>query len=135
MKKLFTVTLIAFILAGCTDKKAQKQAALDDVIKIHDKVMAADEHLMKNKMQLDSLLKLTNFPAKDTAVLLRSNLNIADSAMENWMHKFDPDYKAKSDDETLTYFTSQKKQIAAIDSELNRTITASDKYLQKLKTK
>ena len=109
MKKVFTVTLIAFILAGCTDKKAQKQAALDDVIKIHDKVMAADEHLMKNKMQLDSLLKLPNFPAKDTAVLLRSNLNIADSAMENWMHKFDPDYKAKSDDETLTYFTSQKK--------------------------
>lgn len=133
MKKVFTAALIAFILTGCTDKKAQKQAALDDVIKIHDKVMGADEHLMKNKMQLDSLLKLPNLQAKDTAALLRSNLNTADSVMENWMHKFDPDYKGKSDDETLAYFTDQKKQIAAVDSELDKAISASDKYLKKIK--
>jgi|SRR5665213_1685146 len=135
MKKVFTVALIAFILTGCTDKKTQKQSALDEVIKIHDKVMGADEHLMKNKMLLDSMLKLPSLPAKDTAALLRSDLNTADSAMENWMHKFDPDYQGKSDDETVTYFNDQKKQIAAIDSELNKLIAASDKYLQKVKSK
>ena len=129
------VALIAFILAGCTDKKAQKQAALDEVIKIHDKVMGADEHLMKNEMQLDTLLKQPNLLAKDTAASLRTALTTADSAMSNWMNKFLPDYKGKSDEETVTYFNDQKKQIAAIDSEMNKAITASDKYLQKVKAK
>ena len=133
MKKTISAVSLAFMLFGCNDKKAQKEAALDAVIKVHNHVMSADEHLMKNKMTLDTLVKKDNLPGKDTAVLLRTNLAAADSAMETWMHKFDPDYKGKTDDETLGYLNDQKKQVTAIDSQINAAIKASDTYLQKVK--
>jgi hypothetical protein len=121
------------ILFGCTDKKAQKEVALDEVIKIHDRVMAADEHLMKNKMQLDTLLKIDSARDKDTAVLLKTKLMLADSAMEIWMHEFDAGYKGKSDEEILAYMSNQKKQITAIDSQINVAIKKSDQYLSRIK--
>jgi hypothetical protein len=133
MKKIILAVSIMFILFGCSDKKAQKEVALDDVIKIHNKVMSADEHLMKNKMTLDTLITKDSSPAKDTAFLFRARLMAADSTMETWMHKFDPDYKGKTHDETLSYLNDQKKQVAAIDSQINAAIKQSDTYLQKIK--
>lgn len=133
MKKLLVAVSIGLILAGCSDKKAQKEAALDEVIKVHNKVMSADEHLMKNKMTLDTMVSKDSSPAKDTAVLLRNRLAVADSSMETWMHKFDPDFKGKTDDETLSYLNDQKKQVTAIDSQITAAIKASDTYIQKVK--
>lgn len=133
MKKLLLAVSIVSVLVGCSDKKAQKEAALDAVIKVHNNVMSADEHLMKNKMTLDTLVTKDSSAAKDTAVLLRARLAAADSAMEIWMHKFDPDYKGKTDDETLSYLNDQKKQVTAIDSQINAAIKASDGYIQKVK--
>lgn len=133
MKKITIVVFIGFALFGCTDKKAQKEVALDEVIKVHDKVMGADEHLMKNKMALDTLLKKDSLPGKDKAVLLRSKLMAADSVMETWMHKFDPEYKGKSEDDVSAYMSTQKKQISAIDSQINVAIKESDQYLLRVK--
>ena len=133
MKKLLLAVSVGSVLAGCSDKKAQKETALDEVIKVHNKVMSADEHLMKNKMTLDTLVTKDTSAARDTAVLLRSRLATADIAMEIWMHKFDPDFKGKTDDETLTYLNDQKKQVMSIDSQINAAIKASDIYIQKVK--
>jgi hypothetical protein len=133
MKKLLITAFIGSVLTGCSDKKAQKEAALDGVIQVHNKVMSADEHLMKNKMALDTLITKDSSAAKDTAILLRAKLAAADSSMEIWMHKFDPDYKGKTDDETLNYLNDQKKQVTAIDSQINAAIKQSDTYLQKVK--
>lgn len=135
MKKTAIAIFIGITFLGCSDKRAQKDAALDDVIKVHNKVMSADERLMKNKMMLDTLLQKSDLPGRDTATMLRTNLVLADSAMETWMHKFDPDYKGKSDDETIAYLYAQKKQIASIDSQLNKSISESDKFLSKIKAK
>ena len=135
MKKIFLTAITGFILTGCADKKADKKTIFDDVMKVHEKVMGADEQLMKNKMQLDTLLKQGSPAQKDTALLLSKKLNAADSTMTNWMHKFDPDYKGKNDDETVTYLNDQKKQIMAIDSEINLAIDQSNKYLLKAKKK
>ena len=135
MKKVFTAISIALILFGCTNKKTDSKAAFDELIKAHDKVMGADEQLMNNKMQLDTLLKQAEFTGKDTAKLLITKLTLADSTMETWMHNFDPDHTGKSDDETLTYMNSQKKQIMTIDSQINAAVTESNKYLHKIKGK
>jgi hypothetical protein len=135
MKRIAIAIFAGMALLGCSDKKAQKDAALDDVIKIHNNVMSADERLMKNKMMLDTLLQKSDLPGKDTAAMLRTNLILADSAMETWMHKFDPDYKGKTDDETIAYMYTQKKQITSIDSQLNKSISESDKFLSKIKAK
>ena len=108
---------------------------MDEIMQIHNKVMASDEKLMQNKMKLDTLLKNANLPAKDTAALISAKLITADGAMENWMHQFEPDPKGKSDDETASYLNDQKKQIAAIDSQITAAIAQSDKYLLKTKSK
>ena len=136
MKKIALLVITCITLAACTDKKAQQKALLDDIIKVHDRVMGADEQLVNNKMKLDTLLKtkaLTD--SNGTVTALIANMNNADNAMENWMHKFDPDHTGKSADETVTYFTDQKKQIMAIDSQITAAINRSNKYLIKTKTK
>ena len=135
MKGTIATIFIAFILFGCTDKKNKSKAALDSVKNIHDKVMGADEQVMKNKAQLDSLLKQETSSAKDTIKQLITKLDMADSAMDNWMHNFDPSHTGKTEDETTAYMESQKKQIIAIDSALNAAVAGSGKYLLKIKTK
>jgi hypothetical protein len=135
MKATIAAIFIAFILLGCADKKDKSKALLQDVINIHDKVMGADEQLMKNKTQLDTLLKQSQSPAKDTITLLITKLDAADSAMDNWMHNFDPTHTGKTEDETVAYMEGQKKQIMAIDSALNAAIAGSNKYLSKTKGK
>jgi hypothetical protein len=133
MKKIGIALLTAIILWGCSDKKAQEKAALDSIINVHDKVLAEDEQLMKNKLLLDTLIK--KGPANDTAKILSSKLALADSAMDTWMHAFEPDHTGKSHDETMAYISKQKKQIIQIDSQLSEAISASNNYLIKIKTK
>ena len=136
MKNILTAIFIALALFGCTNKKAQEKALLDGVIKVHDKVMGADERLMNNKILLDSMVKYNSTAdIKDSVYMYLDHVNRADSAMATWMHNFDPDHTGKSDDETMAYMSNQKKQIMAIDSQLNKAITISDKYLVKMKMK
>jgi len=108
-KTAFALSIILAVF-GCTQKKADTKATLDDIIKVHDKVMSADEHLMNNKMKLDTLSKQDNIAGKDTIKMLIAKLTVADSSMETWMHNFDPDHKGKSEDETIAYMDAQKKE-------------------------
>ena len=135
MKKILVVIIAGFILTGCADKKLQKKVILDSVLAVHDKVMGAEGLLMKNKMQLDTLIKQGKLPAKDSAYMQRTKLTVADSAMDNWMHDFDYEQKGKSDEATITYMNAQKKQIMKIDSLLNAAVNESSKYLIKTKKK
>ncbi|HEY4327658.1 MAG TPA: hypothetical protein VGN20_26990 [Mucilaginibacter sp.] len=135
MKRTVITFFIGFTLLGCADKKAQEKALLDDVIKVHDKVMMADEQVMKNKMQLDTLIQHADARVKDSAAYYSKLLNTADDAMSNWMHKFNPAQTGKSHDEIMTYFDTQKKQVMAIDSQLTAAVTGSTKYLLKTKSK
>ena len=94
MKKLLIAAFAVFALSACNDGKDQEKALQDEVIKIHDKVMANDNRLMDNKMKIDTLITTT--PDADTAkkaelTRLNAELMIAEQAMENWMQKFDPE--------------------------------------------
>lgn len=137
MKKIFLLALLVVTLNACTDNKAEEKALLNDVIKIHDKVMMADEALMKNKMQLDTISKQVSPIANDNATIksLSKKLVDADTAMENWMHKFDPDFTGKSHDDIMNYLNQQKKQIVAIDSQIKVAVNESDNYLKNIKRK
>jgi hypothetical protein len=135
MKKIAVTLITALILAGCADKKKEQKVALDDILKVHDKVMGSDEQLMKNKMQLDTLLKQGKAGNADTAKMLSKQLNAAETNMETWMHDFDPEHKGKTDQDNVNYMNIQKKQIMAVDSQINVAITASNQYLLKLQKK
>ncbi len=131
MKKLLIAALVGLVFASCTDNKKLEKEQLDNLLKVHDKVMGNDELLMKNKTLLDSLAKL---PAKDTAEkatikTLATKLDKAESAMETWMHKFEPDVANKSHDEVMKYYENQKKAIMDVDAQMNDAIAESTKYL------
>lgn len=135
MKKLLVTAFIGLTLSACSDTKKQEKDLLDNILKAHDKVMGHDEALMKNKMVLDSLLKM---PAKDTAEKVKMKaidlkLKAAEESMENWMHNFEPDLTNKSHDEIMKYYDSQKKAINSVDSMMNAAIGESNKYLSNRK--
>jgi len=136
MKKILIALLAGFLLFGCSDKKAEEKALLDDVLKVHDHVMGNDEQLMKNKMQLDTLAAHSSDTViKNSAVIYIKLLNNADGAMDNWMHSFDPDYKGKSHDDVMSYLSNQKKQVLTIDTMLNSAVKKSSDFLSSIKSK
>jgi len=136
MRKTWVAIFAGFLLFGCTDKKAEEKALLDDVLKVHNHVMGTDEQLVKDKMMLDTLVaKSPGATVKDSAKKYSALLDNAESVMDKWMYKFDPDYKGKSHDDVITYLSSQKKQIMAIDTMLDTSVKKSNKYLSNIKSK
>jgi succinate dehydrogenase flavin-adding protein (antitoxin of CptAB toxin-antitoxin module) len=136
MKKYLFIALGATLMLACTDTKKQEKDLLNQVIAVHDKVMANDEQLMKNKMLLDSLVK-HNAPNinKDTAQVYLKLVDDADNAMSDWMHKFDAETKGKSHQEIMDYLEAQKKLISKIDTQINVAVTGSTKYITQIPVK
>jgi hypothetical protein len=135
MRKLLIAVFAGLSLSACSNDKKQEENLKNDLLKVHDKVMAHDDQLMKNKMQLDSLIKL---PAKDTAdkvnmKAMNLKLTAAEEAMETWMGNFKPDFVGKSHDDIMTYYKEQQKGIMSVDSQMNAAITESGKYLSNRK--
>ncbi len=137
MKRLLTIILAALALYSCSDNTQAEKNLLNDILKVHDKVMGKDEVLMKNKSHLDSLLKskLRDTAEKMNVKAIDMKVVAAQEAMENWMTKFQPDMTGKSHDEVMKYYSDQKKQVVAIDSQANVAIKESNKYLSDHKIK
>ena len=134
MKKLIIAVFALFALSACNDGKNQEKALQDEVIKIHDKVMGADNRLMDNKIKIDTLLTTTtDTTQKAQLTRLNAELMVAEQAMENWMQNFDPEKGSKSHEDKVTYLTDQKKQIITIDSLMNAAIDKSTQYLNTIK--
>ncbi len=137
MKKLLVAVFSVALLSACSDQKKQEKAVLDDIIKTHDQIMGNDEHLMQNKMKLDTLSsdKSTAYtPGQKAAMkILILKLTNADETMEKWMQKFDPEQKEKSHDEVMAYLNDQKKQVSHVDSVVAAAIHDSDDLLGHLK--
>ncbi|AYL95972.1 hypothetical protein [Mucilaginibacter celer] len=136
MKKLYLALLAGIALSACNDTKKQEKDLLNQVIAVHDKVMASDEQLMKNKMLLDSLVKHAS-PAvnMDTAKAYIKQIDDADNAMSDWMHNFDAENKGKTHQEIMTYLEDQKKLIVKIDTQIASAVAGSTKYITQIPVK
>jgi len=133
MKRILICVALAILAAGCSDDKNQEKLLLDTVIKTHDKLMADDGVIMKNKM---ALKPFASAPAtKDSVAIYIKTLSDADDAMMGWMNKFSPDFTGKSHEQIMVYLHGQKAQILKLDSQINNAVAASNQYLTKIKTK
>lgn len=130
MKKIFLFALAAFSFAACSDTKNDEKAVLDDVIKMHDTVMAHSDQLMHNKMKLDTLLKTADDTAKSKISQLITGLNKADDQMEDWMQKFEPEQKGKTHEQIMKYLNMQKARIKSIDSAMSVSVQQSANYIK-----
>jgi hypothetical protein len=137
MKRLLITSLAALALYSCADNTKEEKNLLNDILKVHDKVMDKDEVLMKNQTHLDSLLKskLKDTAEKVNIKAIDLKVVAAQEAMETWMGKFQPDMTGKSHDEVMKYYDEQKKQVTAVDSQVNVAIKESNKYLSDHKIK
>ena len=132
MKRALLFAALALIFAGCSDNQKQEKDLLNDVIKTHDKLMSDDNIVMKNKMQLK---KIINPVLKDSVAFYDKQLGDADNVMMGWMNKFNPYFTGKSHEEIITYLNGQKKEILKVDSQINRSLAASNNFILKNKVK
>ena len=135
MKKLLFILFAASTLYSCADRKGDKKAIMEDVMKVHEKVMEIEGQVIANRMKLDTLITQNKIAAKDSAEMLVKKMSAAEDAMEDWMHKFDYEQKGKSDDDVISYMNAQKKLIMDIDSQLNTAVKESNIYLKTVKIK
>lgn len=133
-KILVALLFVMSALSGCKDEKAEEKAGMDAVIKIHDKAMGNSEMAVKNKMQIDSLAKFNSDLNSITEMKgISTQLANADAAMEDWMHKFNPDFTGKSHTDIMVYLDAQKAEVQKVDSMLIVANKAAEKYLPKAK--
>ncbi|AMR32780.1 hypothetical protein A0256_15800 [Mucilaginibacter sp. PAMC 26640] len=131
MTKFFAAIILSSLFLSCTDTKKQEKELLDQVIAVHDKVMAKESQMMENKMQLDTMLKKASVPEEKQSIAVTSaSLEQTDNAMEDWMHKFDAENKGKSHEAVMAYLSDQKKQIDSIAKQFDAAIAASDNFIK-----
>lgn len=130
----FAATAIIACNSAGGDKQQEKKQ-LDVILQLHDKMMDKDELVLTNKSKLDTLLKKYPNDAAKTEKIpgLIKQINAADDAMQNWMHKFNADYTGKSHQEVMEYLHSQQRQITTVDSMLNLAADTSTKFLSEVK--
>ncbi|MES2277363.1 MAG: hypothetical protein V4592_15155 [Bacteroidota bacterium] len=128
---LIALLLVACTFSACKDEKAEEKAKMAEVIKVHDNVMGKSELVVKYKSILDSLVKTTT----DSGVIaknleLKKELTTADDAMEDWMHKFNPDFSGKSHTDVMVYLHDQQSEINRVDSLISTAVDKAGKYLK-----
>lgn len=143
MKLFPTVWILAVMAVSCkptSDYKTER----DEVMKIHDVVMADNGVLVANEMKADSLLRdlpglKKKYPDLDieaekaalNATLQR--LKNAEDRMNDWMHNFEPDVTGKSDEDAVQYFRNEKVNIQKLDSMYKMEIKSSNATLSKFR--
>ena len=139
MKKIFFAALGCMVLLACNNDKAEEKKVMDDILATHEKVMAIEDKAVENKIHLDSLVKINQMlPAnlskpQTNFKQLSDSLNTASEGMENWMHGFDPEYKAKSHVELMKYLETQRLKINTVKGRLDSAISQSSKVLANYK--
>ncbi|RZK91807.1 MAG: hypothetical protein EOO98_05010 [Pedobacter sp.] len=141
MKNIIAVFIISIALASCQSKE-NVETVKAETMKIHDVVMADHGKIVNNQMRLDTLLnnltalKLKN-PSVDTLAekskikAILADLVKAEDSMNDWMHKFDADYKPTEHIDALSYYKHELVRITAIDKQYKTELKKSDDYLQK----
>ena len=133
MKNIKLFALLLIVLFSCTDKK---QEVIDKAIQIHDEVMPKMEDIMKLKDQLETNLHELEQDSTadsfevDNYTQVISDLNQAEKAMRDWMHDFDVNFEAETQEEILTYFEGQKKKIEMVSEITNSAIESANELLK-----
>jgi hypothetical protein len=140
-KFLLSISAIAALLFGCKPA-ANYKSIREEVIQLHDSVMADTEIAYRNKRHLDTLAasldslskvnpSLDTIKEKEQMTILGLKLDTAEAEMEDWMHKFEVEKGNKSDEEAVAYFNKEKMKIKSIDSLFTVALKESGNYLRK----
>jgi inactivated superfamily I helicase len=143
MKKISGMFMLVLAFTSCK-QQADYKATRDQVIKVHDVVMADHGKVVDQQLKLGEMLKnmsavkannpqLDTLKEKDSISVVRDRLNVAEEAMNTWMHEFEPDVTGKSNDEAVAYFEAEKLKIQQVDSLFKAELKRAEAYLSKFK--
>jgi hypothetical protein len=143
MYKTIGILIIIVAVSACKPQTDYKDAR-DEVIKLHDVVMADQGKVVSREIQISGMLKdlkeikvrnprIDTIAEKDSLLAIHSRLTKADEAMNDWMHKFEPDVTGKSNEEAVEYFQAEKLKIQRVDTMFKQEIQSADAYLSKFK--
>jgi hypothetical protein len=143
MYKTIGILIIIVAVSACKPQTDYKDAR-DEVIKLHDVVMADQGKVVSREIQISGMLKdlkeikvrnprIDTLAEKDSLLAIHSRLTKADEAMNDWMHKFEPDVTGKSNEEAVEYFQAEKLKIQRVDTMFKQEIQSADAYLSKFK--
>jgi hypothetical protein len=143
VKPILGMVLIMAAFLSCKPQSDYKKDR-DEVIKVHDLVMADHGKVVDKQLALEDLLKdLRTFKAKnpdidtlkerDSIIIVRDRLEKAEEAMNTWMHEFEPDVTGKSNEEAIAYFRAEKGKIQQVDSIFKTELNSTNAYLSKFK--
>ena len=147
IKKYFNnflaILAVTSILFGCESERSYKDVR-QQVIEIHNEVMADGETAERYRIMLDSLARIQlpinskNQLQKDTInqqkkiALLINKLTKADQHMIDWMQRFQPDIEGKTNSEAIKYFEDEKIKIKKLDFEYQEALKESHAFLKSL---
>ncbi len=142
MKKIIYALCFAIAIQGCQPEVNYKTVR-QEVIVLHDDLMANEDKLMNVKMSLDTLALtgLAKIKAQhagyDTAAvhaqitILTTKLDSLSNQMSKWMEHFRSDVEGKSNAEAVAYFEQEKVKVKKLDSLYKVTLSESETYLKK----
>lgn len=143
MNKISGIFILALAFASCK-QQADYKASRDEVIKVHDVVMADQGKVVDQQLKLGGMLKnlsaikasnpqIDTIKEKDSITIVRDRLNVAEEAMNTWMHEFEPDVTGKSNEEAVAYFEAEKLKIQKVDTLFKAELKRAEAYLSKFK--
>jgi hypothetical protein len=143
MNKFAGLIVFVLALASCKPQTDYKEKR-NEVIKVHDVVMADQGKVVDKQLQLQNMLKdlpalvsknpgIDTIKERDSIVIIRDRLNTAEEAMNTWMHEFEPDVTGKSNEESVAYFEAEKLKIEKVDTLFKKELKDADAYLSKFK--
>lgn len=129
---------------GCDNNKEDQKKLQKQVIDKHDVLMARMDLILQNKRKLDSIYLNMNTLKSENSSLdtnkLKQNidskkaaLTLADEAMMDWMHNFNPDYTGKSHQQIIDYLKNQEVKIDSVKTLFDQSLSNSGIIISKYK--
>ncbi|MFT6865263.1 MAG: hypothetical protein ACJA08_000080 [Cyclobacteriaceae bacterium] len=133
MKGSLTIAMLSLIAISCnTPQQTEEKPLMDQVMEVHDAVMPKMGELMKTKKALIAKAEsLSNVDSLQIEKLkaLAEEIDLANEAMMDWMHNFDPNFEA-SEDEVKDYLTKKRQGIEKVAEAMNDKLEAGKKALE-----
>lgn len=119
------------LLAACSSEPDYK-VIRQDVVELHDKLMADGETAIHLKMKLDTVAITGSQESKTQITELITKLNAADESMMDWMQDFKADVEGMNNAQAVAYFNGEKVKLVKMDSLYKVALSGAEAYLKKV---
>jgi len=137
--KYFFLLAVFFTISGCSNNSGDQECdsneclkaqAYDNVMAVHDKLMAKISSISEFKGKIEARMNAE----EDSLTIagwhkLMENLDSADSAMWVWMRQFNPELDALTIEEALDYLKEEQDNIDAVARNIDQAIANAEKRL------